>query len=206
MLLSFRFVEIPFWLGIGVFMGVLSGFFCMAFKNVKQWSGRQFNSKGLHMLRISYISLVNSLIMFYLPTMRWLCHAVPQDEDVDHGKQFFCPEGQINEMATIMFGSRGKAIVRILSNPNQFYPLTLALVGLVFFFLMLYTNTTLIPSGLFTPIVLSGASLGGAVGILLQKHVDNEINPSTFALLGVAGMMAGIQVNFLQHLQARFTD
>ena len=98
-------------------------------------------------------------------------------------------------MATIVFGSRGKAIVRILSNPGQFHPSTLlAIVGSVFFILMLYTNTTCIPSGLFTPIVISGASLEGACGLWLQQYVDENIDPSSFALLGVGAMMAGIQV------------
>jgi len=59
---------------------------------------------------------------------------------------------------------------------------------------MLITNTTAIPSGLFTPIVVSGASLGGAYGLCLQQYVDKNIDPSAFALLGVGAMMAGIQV------------
>jgi chloride channel 7 len=189
-----RFVEIPFWILQGIGMGIMSGYFCKWFDKVKRWSGRIFNTPTLHLARITYVALITSAVMFYLPTMKWVCHdSGDYEEDVEHGRRFFCAEGQINEMATIMFGSRGEAIVRILSNPGQFYPLTLVIVGFVFFLLMLYTNTTFIPSGLFTPIVLSGASFGGAVGILLKKYVDEAINPSTFALLGVAAMMAGIQ-------------
>jgi chloride channel 7 len=190
-----RFVEIPFWIILGMVMGIMSGYFCMWFGQVKRRSDRIFNTPTLHMLRITYITLITCAIMFFLPMMKCLCHdAAEYEVDTDRGKRFFCDEGQINEMATIMFGSRGQAIVRILSDPAQFYPLTLVLVGLIFFVLMLYTNTTFIPSGMFTPIVLSGASLGGAAGILLEKYVDNGINPSTFALLGVAAMMVGIQV------------
>lgn len=189
-----RFIEIPFWILLGIGMGIMSGLFCKWFDRVKRWSGRVFCTPKMHLLQITYVTLFTSIVMFYLPTMKWLCHDVEEYEgNVDQGLRFFCEEGQINEMATIMFGSRGKAIVRILSNPGQFYPLTLVIVGVVFFSFMLYTNTTFIPSGLFTPIVLSGASLGGAIGILLQDYVDTAINPSTFALLGVAAMMAGIQ-------------
>lgn len=146
------------------------------------------------MWRISYISLINSIVMFMLPTMSWVCHQGDFESAAAAEQQFFCESGEKNQMATIFFGSRAKAIVRILSNPDQFDPSTLAIVGFVFFSLMLVTNTTAIPSGLFTPIVVSGASLGGAYGLLLKQYVDSNIDPSAFALLGVGAMMAGIQV------------
>ena len=50
-----------------------------------------------------------------------------------------------------------------------------------------------IPSGIFTPTVLIGASLGGAAGLVFQEHIFPDITPSTFALLGVAALLAGIQ-------------
>ena len=57
----------------------------------------------------------------------------------------------------------------------------------------LITFGTAIPAGLFTPTVLVGAALGGACGNAFQEYVDEEISPSTFALLGVAALLAGIQ-------------
>mmetsp|Transcript_15425 Transcript_15425/g.38302 ORF Transcript_15425/g.38302 Transcript_15425/m.38302 type:complete len:1060 (+) Transcript_15425:21-3200(+) len=209
-----RFEEIPFWILLGIGGGILGGYFCKTFYTIKKWSGRKFNTTALHLLRTSYITWATCIVMFFLPMMRWTCHDIVdsgEDEmstddllqgittvsrttgEVVRGRRFFCDADQVNEMATIMFGSRNKAIVRILSNPNEFYPLTLLLVGIVFFVLMSFTNTISIPSGMFTPTVLSGASLGAAVGIVLKRHVDEEINPSTFALLGVAALMAGVQ-------------
>jgi chloride channel 7 len=66
-------------------------------------------------------------------------------------------------------------------------------VGLAFYFLTLITFGTAMPSGIFTPVVLSGASLGGAMGNAFHMYIDKDISPSTFALLGVAAMLAGIQ-------------
>ena len=189
-----RFKEIPFWIIMGIGGGVLGGWFCKAFGELKKSSGKKFNTRELKMWRISYISLINSTVMFLLPMMSWVCHDNNLETDAAAEQQFFCESGNINQMATIFFGSRGKAIVRMLSNPGQFYASTLAIVGFVFFALMLVTNTTSIPSGLFTPIVVSGASMGGAYGVWLQQYVDENIDPSVFALLGVGAMMAGIQV------------
>jgi len=154
-------------------------------------------TKSQKLWRITYISSINSIIMFALPLLMG-CREI---EGIDGNEQlaataeqqFFCKEGETNQMATVFFGSRAKAIVRILSNPEQFYISSLVIVGMVFYVLMLYTNTTFIPSGLFTPIVITGATLGGAFGLFLKQYVDESVDPSSFALLGVGAMMASIQ-------------
>ena len=109
------------------------GWFCKAFGDLKKSSGKKFNTKALRMWRISYVSLINSVVMFVLPMMSWVCHEDDLEDATGAEQQFFCEEGKKNQMATIFFGSRAKAIVRMLSNPGQFYASTLAIVGLVFF-------------------------------------------------------------------------
>ena len=86
----------------------------------------------------------------------------------------------------MMFGSRVNAIKDILTDPSLYKQQTLICVGLAFYVLTLITFGTAMPSGIFTPIVLSGASLGGAAGNAFQMYIDNTVSPSTFALLGVA--------------------
>ena len=188
---------------LNLLLFLIGGYFCKPFGGLKKSSGKKFNTKGLKMLRISYISLLNSIVMFLLPTMNWVCHDNHVKTEAAAERQFFCEDGETNQMAAVFFGSRGKAIVRILSDPGQFYASTLSIVGFIFFGLMLITNTTAIPSGLFTPIVVSGASLGGAYGLCLQQYVDKKIDPSAFALLGVGAMMAGIQVRTHYHIIER---
>jgi len=193
-----QFIELPFWILLAIGGGLLGGFFCKAFSKIKKSSGKKFNTPALRLWRITYISIINSSIMFLLPLMHWVCH-IPEDttsfliESTETAQQFFCGDGETNQMASIFFGSRAKAIVRILSEPGQFYASTLAIVGFVFYVLMLYTNTTAIPSGLFTPTVVVGASLGGCFGLIIQDYFDRTIYPTRFALLGVAAMMASIQ-------------
>ena len=50
-----------------------------------------------------------------------------------------------------------------------------------------------LPSGIFSPTVIVGASLGGVAGIYFQEHFNEDVSPSTFALLGVASLLAGVQ-------------
>mmetsp|Transcript_26569 Transcript_26569/g.30194 ORF Transcript_26569/g.30194 Transcript_26569/m.30194 type:complete len:438 (-) Transcript_26569:2727-4040(-) len=192
-----RFMEIPWWIVLGVFCGILGGIFCKIFGAIKKKIGKMNKTKSSKLWRITYISSINSIIMFALPLLTG-CREIEGIEGngqlaATAEQQFFCKEGETNQMATVFFGSRAKAIVRILSTPEQFYISSLVIVGMVFYVLMLYTNTTFIPSGLFTPIVITGATFGGAFGLFLKQYVDESVDPSSFALLGVGAMMASIQ-------------
>lgn len=110
-----------------------------------------------------------------------------------HAHQFDCQPGEINELADIFFGSREDAISGILTDPTQFAPSTLVTVGAVFFLLMPLTLGVALPSGIFMPTVLIGSSLGGAAGMIFQEWIGPKLSPSTFALLGAAALLAGIQ-------------
>ena len=189
-----RFEEVPFYILIGVAGGIMGGLFCRGFENIRGIISRRFTSRRAQLLQVLLLSLVTSTCLFWLPNVDWACNDPPDMLEVEKvsGRRFFCPEGQINELATILFGSRIIAIRRILTDPTQFQPRTLFVVGILFYLLMLFTLASTLPTGVFTPSILSGAALGGAVGQLLAK-VDTGITPSTFALLGVAAMLAGLQ-------------
>lgn len=45
------------------------------------------------------------------------------------------------------------------------------------------------------PTVLVGSALGGCAGIEFDKWLSHDTSPSTFALLGAAALLAGIQRN-----------
>ena len=58
---------------------------------------------------------------------------------------------------------------------------------------MIITFGAAIPSGLFMPTLLTGSSLGGWAGIMIQTHYLPGIVPAQMALLGATAMLAGIQ-------------
>jgi CBS domain-containing protein len=154
-----------------------------------------FNGKAWQLFGVTILSLVTSFLLFYAASMAWACRDIIEKDSylADVGHRFFCDEGQVNSLATILLGSRDKAIRWILTDPAQFEARTLFTVGALFYLLTLLTFGSELPNGVFTPTVLIGASLGGASGLMLQEYVDAGITPSTFALLGVAAMLAGVQ-------------
>ena len=211
-----RVEEIPLYILVGIAGGVLGGLFCRSFMFLRRNITGKYPPRGQgratwQLLEVATVSILTSVLIYTLPSHKWACKPNPDNADdfeVDyeavasgmpgyeshpHRERFFCGEGQINELANMLFGSRIDAIKRILTDPAQFKLETLLAVGSLFYVLMTLTIGIAIPSGIFTPTVLIGASFGGAAGILFQEFVDPAVTPSTFALLGVAALLAGIQ-------------
>jgi len=199
-----RVEEIPLYCLVGVVGGALGALFCNSWTMLQLLRKRLFTSKWWNLGEVVLVSLVTSSFMYYVPLMGWACRRIDVNDDLVedksvfdpwrfHPHQFDCPTGYINELATIFFGSREDAIASILTDPLQFKPRTLWSVGILFFLLMNVTLGVSIPSGIFMPTFLIGSSLGGAAGIYFQELLGREISPSTFALLGAAALLAGIQ-------------
>ena len=187
-----RFEELPLYFLVGAVGGALGGSFSLAFEFLSQYTLSIKASRSRMVLQVAVLSLVTSVMLFHLPYVPWACKKIGATDDLG-GRRFFCQADEVNEMATIILGGRDDAIKRILTNPAQFQKRTLCTVGIVFFGLMTVTFGSSLPSGIFTPTVLSGAALGAAAGLYFQEHIDPEITPATFALLGVAALLAGVQ-------------
>jgi len=202
-----RVAELPLYVLVAVAGGILGGVFCKVWMMVQLFRKQNFTQPRSKMIyricEVAFVSLLTSSLTYFIPLTTWTCRTVELSDDlvstdaVDvfrfHAHQFDCPAGEINELADIFFGSREDAISAILTDPTQFNPWTLLTVGAVFFPLLILTLGTAIPSGIFMPTFLIGSSLGGAAGMIFKDWFGGNISPSTFALLGAAALLAGIQ-------------
>lgn len=93
----------------------------------------------------------------------------------------------------VLLSLSDEALNSILTDPTLFDASTLLLCGLVFLFLMVITFGVALPSGLFMPTLLTGSSLGGFAGMMIQQHYFPSINPAHMALFGAAAMLGGVQ-------------
>jgi H+/Cl- antiporter ClcA len=204
-----RFEEFPLYVLIAIGGGILGGIFCRCFEFLQLYKKRLFPDTSAQiywrLAEVTLVSLLTSILTYFVPLMKWACRPIDADDDLIadndkelldawkfHAHQFNCPHAEINELATVFFGSREDAISDILTDPTQFHSYTLVAVGVIFFVLMTLTLGTSLPSGIFMPTFLIGSSLGGAAGIAFQGWIP-ELSPSTFALLGAAALLAGIQ-------------
>jgi H+/Cl- antiporter ClcA len=203
-----RFEELPLYCLIGAGGGILGGSFVKAWTTIQLAKKSFFHGMGnasrikLQLAEVVSLSLLTSAVTFYISTRPWACKPIALTDDivtntvdvwVDLEHQVLCSRGQLNEAAAIFFGSRDDPIKAILKDPSQFDSRTLLATGLSFLPLMMLTVGVAIPSGLFMPTILIGCCLGGYSGIMFQHWFSSELSPSTFALLGAAALLAGIQ-------------
>ena len=105
-----RFEFVPLYIVVAVGGGTLGGFFCSSFAFIKVNVTDRLTTPTAKLLEVAILSIVTSLLLFGLPIMAWTCKPLPEDDTIDHGREFFCNPGEVNEMATIMFGSRTDGI------------------------------------------------------------------------------------------------
>ena len=85
---------------------------------------------------------------------------------------------------------------------GYFTPWTLLFFAVVYFIASIFIYGLQIPSGLFVPSMIIGASLGRLVGELLSRAIASipgttaediaQVDPGMYALIGAAGILGGV--------------
>ncbi|XP_068652717.1 chloride channel protein CLC-c-like [Aristolochia californica] len=184
---------------IGVIGGVFGGLYNFLIeKTLRTYS--IINEKGapFKILLTVSISLLTSCCFFGLP---WLVNCTPCPEGLKdqcptigrsgNFKNFQCPKGHYNDLASLFLNTNDDAIRNLFSSgtASEFYLSSLLIFFIAVFCLGIVTYGIAVPSGLFIPVILAGASYGRIVGRLLSpiSHLDVGL----FALLGSASFLGG---------------
>ncbi|KAJ1286465.1 hypothetical protein BS78_03G354100 [Paspalum vaginatum] len=144
------------------------------------------------------ISVITSCCTFGLP---WLTSCTPCPPELARNcptvgrsgnfKNFQCPPGHYNALASLFFNTNDDAIRNLFSagTDREFGVSTLLTFFTTVYTLGLVTYGVAVPSGLFIPVILSGASFGRLVGTLLGSV--SGLDAGLFALLGAASFLGG---------------
>ncbi|CAN6458292.1 unnamed protein product [Victoria cruziana] len=158
------------------------------------------NEKGpmYKVLLTCTISVITSCCLYCLP---WLAICAPcpinlKEECPTIGrsgnfKNFQCPPGQYNDLASLFFNTNDDAIRNLFSSgtDSEYTIPSLLLFFAGIYSLGLFTYGVAVPSGLFIPVILAGASYGRLVGTLIGGITD--LDPGLFAFLGAASFLGG---------------
>ncbi|KAJ4831123.1 hypothetical protein Tsubulata_000654 [Turnera subulata] len=158
------------------------------------------NQKGrIHKLLLSLsVSLFTSVCLFGLPFLAKcqpcdpsLSEPCPTNSRSGNFKQFTCPDGHYNDLATLLFTTNDDAVRNIFSSntPREFQPVSLLIFFALYCILGLITFGIAVPSGLFLPIILMGSAYGRLLGLAMGSHT--KIDQGLYAVLGAASLMAG---------------
>ncbi|XP_027358165.1 chloride channel protein CLC-a-like [Abrus precatorius] len=159
------------------------------------------NQKGkiYKLLLALSVSLFTSVCQYGLP---FLAKCTPCDPSFPESvcptngrsgnfKQFNCPNGHYNDLATLLLTTNDDAVRNIFSTNtlHEYQPSSIIIFFALYCILGLITFGIAVPSGLFLPIILMGSGYGRLLGIIMGPNTN--IDQGLFAVLGAASLMAG---------------
>ncbi|KAK9146738.1 hypothetical protein Sjap_006641 [Stephania japonica] len=158
------------------------------------------NEKGprFKLLLVMAISMLTSCCSYGLP---WLAKCTPCPSDLKEPcptigrsgnfKNFQCPPNHYNDLASLFLNTNDDAIRNLFSTGTgkEFQVTSILIFFLGVYTLGIITYGIAIPSGLFIPVILAGASYGRLVWTLFSPIF--EIDAGLFALLGAASLLGG---------------
>lgn len=183
-----------------VFLGVIGGLMGSLYNYLVDKVVRTYtsiNERGpiFKILLVIIISLVTSCIRFGLPILASNCIPCPSPNNCPTVTAALsqCPPNHYNDLTSLFFTTNDDAIRNLFTagSPDN---TTFQISSLVIFFIAIYmlgvvTYGVAIPSGLFIPVILAGASYGRLVGTLLSPFTT--LDTGLFALLGAASFLGG---------------
>lgn len=144
------------------------------------------------------ISIFTSCLLFGLPFLA-SCQPCPSDASEacptigrsGNYKKYQCPPGHYNDLASLFFNTNDDAIRNLFSKntDEEFQFVSILIFFVTCFFLSIISYGIVAPAGLFVPVIVTGASYGRFVGMLLGS--DSTLNHGLFAVLGAASFLGG---------------
>ncbi|XP_026867116.2 chloride transport protein 6 isoform X1 [Electrophorus electricus] len=200
-------VDLAFFVLMGLVGGLLGALFNCVNKRLAKYRMRNVHPKAkfIRVLESLLVCMVTTVVVFMASMTLGECRdltspvdnstAVPMsaNEDVNSTiRQFFCTNKTYNDMATLFFNPQEIAIYQLFHQDATFSPVTLSLFFVLYFLLSCWTYGVSVPSGLFVPSLLCGASLGRLVANVLKMNLGMHIYSGTFALIGAAAFLGGV--------------
>lgn len=190
-----------------ILLGVIGGIFGSLYnyfvdKVLRTYSIINERGPAFRVLLVITVSLLTSCCAYGLP---WFTKCIPCPLDLEEAcptigrsgnyKNFQCPPGHYNDLASLLLNTNDDAIRNLFSskNVNEFDIHTLLTFFVAIFFLGIITYGIAIPSGLFIPVILAGASYGRLVGRLVEVLLGSvsNLDVGLFGLLGAASFLGG---------------
>lgn len=185
---------------IGIIGGVLGSLYNYVLHKVLRLYS-MINQKGkIHKLLLSLIvSLFTSICLYGLPFLAKCTKCNPALTDSvcpntgrsGNFKQFNCPNGYYNDLATLLLTTNDDAVRNIFSTntPGEYQTTSLLIFFALYCILGLFTFGIAVPSGLFLPIILMGSAYGRLLGMAMGSYTN--IDEGLYAVLGAASLMSG---------------
>ncbi|KAL5547752.1 hypothetical protein UlMin_002983 [Ulmus minor] len=197
--ISYHISDVPPVLLLGIVGGILGSIYNFLLDKVLRMYNL-INEKGVayRILLACSISIFTSCLLFGLP---WLASCQPCPTDATEAcptigrsgnyKKFQCSPGHYNDLASLIFNTNDDAIRNLFSKNTdcEFQYSSILIFFVTCYFLSIFSYGIVAPAGLFVPVIVTGASYGRFVGMLIGSH--SNLNHGLYAVLGAASFLGG---------------
>ncbi|KAG6472887.1 hypothetical protein ZIOFF_070365 [Zingiber officinale] len=179
--------------GIGGILGSLYNFLMLKVLHIFS----QVNEKGCtyKLLLAATVSIFTSCCLFGLP---WLapCSPCVKADCPSIGRSgsfsnFQCLPNQYNDLASLFFNTNDDTIRKLFSNGSNddFHKSSIMVSFITSYVLGIISYGVAAPFGLFVPVILTGATYGRVIGMLMGSNTS--LDHGLFAVLGAASFLGG---------------
>ena len=195
------FHQLPFFVSVAAACGLFGATFNAIQARTARFrpSARQ---KIARMCECVVVVLATVAIRFAASAYAGQC-IVPPDtwKKDDFGVRFNCPEGEINDIATVFFAYPGRSIgwmfgmaEHVWGEAYGFTARGLAIAAACYLVMMALAFGIAVPGGLFMPSLFLGACAGGCAGLTLKSALPEswDIQPGLYALIGATSALGGV--------------
>ncbi|XP_021682020.1 putative chloride channel-like protein CLC-g isoform X2 [Hevea brasiliensis] len=197
--ITYHLIDVPPVLLLGVVGGILGSLYNFLLDKVLRIYNL-INEKGIvyRIFLACSISIFTSSLLFGLP---WLASCQPCPADASEAcptigrsgnyKKFQCQPGHYNDLASLIFNTNDDAIRNLFSRDTdaEFQYSSILIFFITCFFLSIFSYGIVAPAGLFVPVIVTGASYGRFVGMVVSSK--SSLNHGLYAVLGAASFLGG---------------
>ncbi|KAJ0960341.1 hypothetical protein J5N97_001825 [Dioscorea zingiberensis] len=197
--ITYHLVDLPPVIVLGIIGGILGSLYNFLLEKVLRIYNH-INEKGIayKLLLAAGISVLTSCCLFGLP---WLAscrpcpaglkEACPSIGRSGNFKKFQCAPDHYNDLASLFFNTNDDTIRNLFSagTDDVFNRYSIIVFFVMSYFLGIISYGVVAPSGLFVPVILTGATYGRLVGMLMGSH--STLDHGLFAVLGSASLLGG---------------
>jgi chloride channel 7 len=162
--------DLPFFLLMGVFGGLLGSMFVHVNYNIGKFRKQYINTSPYKKIAETlFWVFLTATIMYFSPLIiQSDCLPIAESKiSEEQALRYMCPDGQYNPLATLLFNPLGKVFKFFLS-PNVFINYNPLLIYFVIWYVLaIFTLGTNVPAGLFVSGILIGCSFGRLLGLFL---------------------------------------
>ncbi|CAF3295650.1 unnamed protein product [Rotaria socialis] len=193
----YMWFELPLFILVGFIGGIFGAMFNQLNLRLTKFRHHYINKRWLLVIELLLVAATTVVIAFLLiiGTMNE-CRPIKTQLELNSPTiQLFCPDGQYNTMATIVFSTPEQAVRNLFhSEIGTYNAWSLSAFCIVYFCLTCWTYGVIVSSGLFIPSLLIGASWGRLIGIILHTLFPTCVkyfDPGKYALFGAASQLGG---------------